>query len=195
MKKPVEIFDPIRTDELLRGWQCHVVRRRMIHEQAARDLHSLSYTVGVITAVFAAAAGSSAFAVWPSDHAGLAVAGGVVGVVATILASVQTFLDLGGRAERHRQAAVSYKTILRKLERLPPDPVPLAELADENKALAEVVEQLEAGLADVDGAAPVVPRRLAHRVESLGTKLLTSVAEPDSGSSASADAVQQMRLG
>jgi hypothetical protein len=30
------------------------------------------------------------------------VAGGAVGVVATILAGVQTFLDLGGRAERHR---------------------------------------------------------------------------------------------
>jgi hypothetical protein len=179
----VRIFDPTRTDELLRGWQLHVIRRRMIHEQTARRLQSFSYILGLPTAVFAAAAGSSAFAAWRSPAAEgtkLAVVGGILGLVATILATVQTFLDLGARAERHRQAAVVYKRMLRRLERLPPERISLAQLSTENLELAQDIKQLEAELGEADATAPVVPRGLAERIESLPIELIVSVRKPPS---------------
>jgi hypothetical protein len=166
-RKRLKVFEPKTVGELLIGWQLHVSRRREIHETAARRAQGWSYAIGVPTAVLAALAGSSAVAAWQSEgsNATLAVVGGALGIVAAILVSVQTFLDLGARAEKHRQAAVSYKRLLRQFERIPPSHEKLPDIGDKSE-LARALQELEAELAEVDSVAPVVPRRMAARVEA-----------------------------
>jgi hypothetical protein len=161
-RRTQKVFEPETVGELLLGWQLHVSRRRDIHEQAARSAQAWSFVVGVPTAVLAGLAGSSAVGVWQSEGSNgtLAIIGGILGLLAAILASVQAFLDLGSRAERHRQAAISYKRLLRSFERVPASGQPLSEVRDDNE-----LQRLQAELAEADGAAPVVPRRIAETVE------------------------------
>jgi len=161
-----KVFEPETVGELLLGWQLHVCRRRDIHEWAARDAQRWSFLVGVPTAVLAGLAGTAAVGVWQSggSNGTLAIIGGVLGLVAAILASVQAFLDLGSRAERHRQAAISYKRVLRSFERIPASDQKLSEVRDDSQPGREL-QRLQAELAEVDGAAPVVPRRIAEKVE------------------------------
>jgi hypothetical protein len=162
-----KLFEPKTVDELLRGWQLDVSRRRDIHQQAAGRAQAAGFAVGVPTAVLAGLAGSSAVGVWQSEGANgtLAVVGGLLGLLAAILASVQAFLDLGARAERHRQAATAYKRLLRVFERVPVSDDRLPAIGDDGE-LTHILRRLQAELAEVDGAAPVVPRRLAERVEA-----------------------------
>jgi hypothetical protein len=164
----VTIFDPTDSTELLRGWQLHTIRRRMIHERAARLTQRAGYALSAVVTVFAAVAGSSAFvaAENATPRTGLGVAALIAGLVAAIGSPLQSTLDLGGRAERHRQAAVAYKRLLRVLERVPPALGAIPQPGQDNE-LARELKQLELQLAEADAAAPIVPARLAGRIESL----------------------------
>jgi hypothetical protein len=93
-----------------------------------------------------------------------------------ILASVQTFLDLGSRAERHRQAAVAYKKLLRKFERIPVSEERTPETAQDGD-VAGALGRLEEELSEVDGAAPVVPRGIASRVEGRPMEIAHTAGE------------------
>ena len=55
-----------------------------------------------------------------------------------MLASVQTFLNLGARAEQHRQAANAYKKLLRSFERIPASPEALPKLGDDSPLSREL---------------------------------------------------------
>jgi len=173
-----KVFEPETVGELLLGWQLHVSRRRDIHEQAARVAQGWSFLVGVPTAVLAGLAGSSAVGVWQSggSNGTLAIIGGVLGLLAAILASVQAFLDLGSRAERHRQAAISYKRLLRSFERIPASDHKLSEVRDDSEPGREL-QRLQAELGEVDGAAPVVPRRIAEEVEARPIEIVLKASE------------------
>ena len=175
---PLNLFEPATVDGLLRGWQLHVSRRREIHERAARWTQTWSYWIGTPTAVLAALAGSSAVAAWQSEGANgmLAFIGGALGLAAAMLASVQTFLNLGARAEQHRQAANAYNKLLRSFERIPASPEALPKLGDDSP-LSRELRQFEAELAEVDTAAPVVPEGLAKEVESRLVKIATTACE------------------
>jgi hypothetical protein len=118
----VILFDPTAGAELLRGWQLHTLRRRTIHERAAHNAQRAGYWLGATTTVFAAIAGSSAFAATVGDAGSdaLGILALTLGLTAAVLAPLQTTLDLAGRAERHRHAAVEYKRLLRSFERIPP---------------------------------------------------------------------------
>jgi hypothetical protein len=118
--------------------------------------------------LLAATAGSAAFVAWQSDSTNhtAALIGGVVGLAAAILASVQTFLDLGARAERHRQAAIDFKKILRTFERIPSSVGDLRSIKDDSEE-GRVLQQLEAALMEADRRAPVVPKRLGDKVEAM----------------------------
>jgi len=164
----LKLFSPAKTGDLLRGWQLHVGRRRDMHERAGRRAQQWHYIVGSAATVMAAFAGSSLVSTWNADERsnGLALAGGVIGAAAAVLVAFQTFLDLGARAERHRQSAVEYKALLRRFERLTErrsadSPCGVAD----DEAFCRAIEELEAELHRVDSRAPVVPVRLAAKVE------------------------------
>ena len=154
-KKEMMIFDPSTLDNLLLGWQLHICRRREIHELTAWRLQFFSYVLGIPTVVFAAIAGSSAFVVWNTDEANVALAvfGGIVGLLAAVLASVQTFLDPGARAEHHRLSAVSDKKLARAFERIPPSENESLSFEDDSED-GRLLQRIQAELAETDSGAP-----------------------------------------
>jgi hypothetical protein len=173
--RPLRIYQFSLADDLLRGWQTHVVRQREIHEESARRIQRLHYVVGVLAAISASLAGSSAVAAWqrPGTNAGLAGASVAIAAVAAVLTGVVTFLDFGGRAERHRKAAVEYKKALRRFELYPPfGATQVAGLPEKDRAF---FNEMRRTLADIDASAPIPPRRIAKRIEERGQVVRESV--------------------
>jgi hypothetical protein len=172
---PLIVYEFEQVDKLLQGWQVHVVTQRLIHEDAARLVQTLHYGIGGPAVILAALAGSSAVAAWGSggSSGGWALLSAVIAVGATALTAVVTFLDLGGRAERHRRAAAECKRILRRLEALPPYDMKLAEMPEE---LDHRIQELESQLGEMDSSAPIPPRRIAERVLARPRELRSSVA-------------------
>lgn len=171
------LFQPEVADELVRGWQSHVARRRIIHDRAARRAQRWHYVVGSLATSLAAFAGSSMVSSWTTDpdNDGLALVGGTMVSIAGVLAGIQTFLDLGGRAERHRQAANEYKGLLRQFERLSERRVLDAVCGPmDDKELCSWIANVQDALRVVDDKAPVAPWRLAKSIERLPLDIVTN---------------------
>lgn len=168
------IYDFEEVPALMDGWQTHVARQRAIHEQSARRVQSLHYSLGVLAAVFASLAGSSAVVAWQTQtsNATLALVSALIASVASVLTGVVTFLDLGGRAERHRKAAADYKGALRQLEATSFKPTRLDQPL---KQESDVINQLQTTLRDIDASAPIPPRRIAERVDRMDVEQRSSV--------------------
>jgi hypothetical protein len=165
----VRLYKFERVTELLCGWQFHVVRQRLIHEQSARSIQHVHHWLGGAAVLFTAIAGSSAAAAWQKQNpnAVLAVASALVAALAAVLAGIVTFLDQGGRAEQHRKAAVDYKKALRKLEATaPPKGMRVTTLLhNPNHPISKFIEEMEVVLDDIDASAPIPPRKIANRVD------------------------------
>jgi hypothetical protein len=168
------IYDFEEVPALMDGWQTHVAKQRAIHEQSARRVQSLHYSLGVLAAVFASLAGSSAVVAWQTQtsNATLALVSALIASVASVLTGVVTFLDLGGRAERHRKAAADYKGALRQLEATSFKPTRLDQPL---KQESDLINQLQTTLRDIDASAPIPPRRIAERVDRMDVESRSSV--------------------
>ena len=119
-------------------------------------------------------AGSSAVVAWQAQtsNATLALVSALIASVASVLTGVVTFLDLGGRAERHRKAAADYKGALRQLEATSFKPTWLDQPL---KQESDLINQLQTTLRDIDASAPIPPRRIAERVDRMDVESRSSV--------------------
>src|SRR5438876_9841241 len=99
------IFEPDNLNELLRGWLLHAHKGRDRHDLAARRCDQQRYLIGIPATVTSAIVGTTTFAAFQeSPDRAIQLLVGVLAIIAAILASLQSFLDLGARAERHRIA-------------------------------------------------------------------------------------------
>lgn len=154
------LFEPANTEELLRGWLLHAHKGRDRHDEAARRYQTLRFLLGVPTIALSAAVGTSVFAsLNASPAAATAIAVGIVGIAATVFAALQTFLDYAGRAERHRVAAVKYKSVIRELEQA------LTGTLDRRDPRDEWFGELRGRLDSLEDTTPVVAQGIWERVE------------------------------
>lgn len=115
----MSVFEPDDVNELLRGWLLHAHKGRDRHDLEARRCDRQRYLLGIPATVVSAVVGTSVFAaLQDSPDRTIRVAVGALAMLSAILIAVQSFLDLGARAERHRMAGARYKTIIRQLEQL-----------------------------------------------------------------------------
>lgn len=158
---PVPVFEPDNADELLRGWLLHAHKGRDRHDLAARQCDQRKYLIGIPAAIFSAIVGTTTFAALQgSPDRTIQVLVGVLAVVAAVLVSLQSFLDLGARAERHRIAGIRYKAAIRQLEQLGIGT--LSSTALDAPAVTELRRQLDA----IEEEMPVVSPRVYDRIEA-----------------------------
>lgn len=155
------IFEPDDTEQLLRGWLLHAHKGRERHDLAARRCDTYRLWIGGSAAVFSAIVGTSVFAALETANIGTTpkIVVAMTAILAAILTSLTTFLNLSERAEKHRSAGVRYKIVIRALERILSAPVD--GLANTDPLLAGIQKQLD----DLEESAPVVPERLYDRIE------------------------------
>ena len=156
------IFEPDNPNELLRGWLLHAHKGRDRHDLAARRCDQQRYLLGIPATIISAIVGTSIFvALQQTSSATLTqVLIGSLAIIAAILTSLQSFLDLGARAERHRIAGAKYKTIIRRLEQLGIGTISNMKLED--PMLTEVRQNLDT----LEEEMPVVPPSLYDLVEA-----------------------------
>jgi hypothetical protein len=156
-----KIFEPNDPNHLLRGWLLHAHKGRDRHDLAARQCDQQRYWLGIPATIISAIVGTATFAalqVSSGPRTQLIV--GVLAVLAAILTGLQSFLDLGARAERHRFAGAKYKAVIRHMEQLGIGTISLQSLD------APVITELRTTLDNLEEEMPVVPPNVYTAIEA-----------------------------
>jgi hypothetical protein len=152
------VFTPEAIDDLLVGWLIHSHKARDRHDEAARRYAMGQYALGIPSLVVSTIVGTSVFAALSSATAPPFWVG-LLSMVAAVLAALQTFMDFGGRSDKHRAAAVKYKTSIRLLEEF------LVQQKEGTPITKDEVDDIRASLDNLEEAAPVVMGRIYDRIE------------------------------
>ncbi len=106
--------DPIT---LLCQWKQAIRICHRAHTRSAAFMLGRNRALGIPVVVLTTAAGTTVFATLESSpETWLRILVGLVSVTAAVLASLQTFLGYGERAEQHKTAALKYGVIRREIE-------------------------------------------------------------------------------
>ena len=158
MAEEKKLFSPAAIGELLNGWLIHSHKCRDRHDVAARLYAKGQYALGIPSLVVSTIVGTSVFAALSSNEAP-ALWVGMLSIAAAVLAALQTFMDFGGRSDKHRSAGVKYKAAIRLLEqnkvRLSLGTEPSTEEIDSMRTLLDTLED----------AAPVVMPKIYDQIE------------------------------
>lgn len=152
------VFTPPGTDELLTGWLIHSHKARDRHDEAARRYAKGQFALGIPSLIVSTVVGTSVFAALSSKEVPPLWVG-LLSILAAVLAALQTFMDFGGRSDKHRTAAVKYKSSIRLLEESIVQQKQGAVLTkDEVTAIRTTLDSLEE-------TAPVVMPKIHDNVE------------------------------
>lgn len=133
----------------LEQWRNGFHLNQECHYVAAKRLRRRARWLGAVVVLLSAIVGASVLrSIADSVGSDAKIMLGLMSVLSGSLAAVQTFLDLPGQAEQHRQAAVEYGDLRRELDR----------------ALANV------DVGDVDGRAAEIQRRW-HEVDAIAPEI------------------------
>src|SRR6266545_3847018 len=138
--------------ERLRDWERRTAAAAEVHFQTAEGLSRWNLFLGI--PVLSAIVGTSVFATLTDDvNVGLRIAAGTVSVIAAVLASVQTFLRFGARAEQHRVAAERWSAIRREIEKA------RALSAEQVGDPKQLLDDIKARMDEAADKAPAMPDR------------------------------------
>jgi hypothetical protein len=153
------VFVPNAVDELLNGWLVHAHKARDRHDEAARRYARGQYSLGIPSLVVSTVVGTSLFAALSSQMTPpLWIA--ILSMLAAVLSALQTFLDFGGRSDKHRNAAVKYKAAIRLLEET------LVQMQQGRNVSKEQIDDTRAGLDRLEESAPIVIPSVYDRIEN-----------------------------
>jgi hypothetical protein len=110
---------PKTTEELLTSWHRRLRETQFCHYEAAKPLAHANYWLGVPVVILTTFVGTSVFATLEKQvELRIRILIGIVSVGAAVLASLQTFLRLSERAEKHRTVAAHAGSVRREIEQL-----------------------------------------------------------------------------
>lgn len=158
MSDQKRVFTPHAVDELLTGWLVHSHKARDRHDEASRRYAMGQYALGIPALVVSTVVGTSVFSALSSQEVPpLWVA--LLSILAAVLTALQTFLDFGGRSDKHRSAAVKYKSSIRLIEEAK------VQLTLGNVLTKEEISTIRTMLDNLEETAPVVMPRIYDKVE------------------------------
>ena len=162
--------------EYLKDWLFSITVLHRSHWNASRRYGQVNLWLGVSTSVCAAISGTSAFS--SLTGTGASIVTGTLGLIAAILAAVQTSLHASESSAEHKRAAIRFGKLRRELEEQLAVGVP--EDVDARTAwLASFRERWDA----VDDESPAVPSRFFDQaMRALARHVVT--ATPKRGDSA-----------
>jgi FAD/FMN-containing dehydrogenase len=131
--------------ELLRDWRARAAKTSNEHYSLATRLARSNIRFGIPVVALTTFVGTSVFATLQSDvHVSLRILLGLVSVLAAVLASLQTFLRFGERAEKHRASAELWAALRREIdEMLALHPTYLASRGDPKQYLDDLRRRMD----------------------------------------------------
>jgi hypothetical protein len=126
-------------------WECRCAAAEEVHFDVAEELSRRNLFLGIPVVVLSAIVGTSLFASVSGNgvDVGIRIAAGTVSLIAGVLASIQTFLRFGARAEQHRVAAERWAAVKREIEKV--RALPAEQVGDANELLDDI-KTLESGV-------------------------------------------------
>jgi hypothetical protein len=106
--------EALHDDRYVQDWLVSLKILHRGHWDASRWYDQVNLWLGVGTAVCAAISGTSAFAAFAGSASAFAAGG--LGLIAAILAALQTSLRAAESAARHKQAGIKFGQLRRELE-------------------------------------------------------------------------------
>ena len=158
MAEEKKLFSPEAIGELLNGWLIHSHKCRDRHDDAARLYAKGQYALGIPSLVVSTVVGTSVFSALSSNEVP-ALWVGILSIAAAVLAALQTFMDFGGRSDKHRSAGVKYKAAVRLLEQNK------VRLSQGGELSTDEIDSMRTLLDTLEDAAPVVMPKIYDRVE------------------------------
>jgi hypothetical protein len=125
----------------LRDWERRAAAAAEVHFQTAEHLSRWNMLFGIPVVTLSAVVGTATFATLSDANVGLRVFAGTLSVLAAVLASVQTFLRFGARAEQHRVAAEHWSAVRREIEKA--RSLPSEVVGDPKQLLDEVNARMD----------------------------------------------------
>lgn len=158
MPEEKRVFTPHAINELLTGWLIHSHKARDRHDEASRRYAKGQFALGIPSLIVSTVVGTSVFAALSSKEVpALWVA--LLSIVAAVLAALQTFMDFGGRSDKHRNAAVKYKSSIRLLEEA------IVELRQGKELTKDEIDAMRTLIDGLEEGAPVVMPKIHDNVE------------------------------
>ncbi|HWB56748.1 MAG TPA: SLATT domain-containing protein [Gaiellaceae bacterium] len=131
--------------DLLRDWSARAGASAARHYSSADRLSRGNLMLGIPVVVLTTFIGTSVFATLQDEiDTSLKILVGVISVTAAVLASLQTFLRFGERAEKHRVAGESWAALRREIdEMLALHPTYLAARGDPKSYLDDLRKRMD----------------------------------------------------
>ena len=140
-------------------WECRCAAAEEVHFDVAEELSRRNLFLGIPVVVLSAIVGTSLFASVSGDGVDvwIRIAAGTVSLIAGVLASIQTFLRFGARAEQHRVAAERWAAVKREIEKV--RALPAEQVGDANELLDDIKTRMD----QAADKAPPMPKRRWNR--------------------------------
>ena len=132
---------------LFDNWKTTISAHQGEHYRSAKQLETLHYILGTLTVIFATMASATLFT--ELDDANVKFWIGVIGVIAAVLAAIQTIVIFGKRSEQYRKAAAQLGDIRRQIEIIEQWP-PLSKEAQ------QIANNISKQLSEIENSAPIV---------------------------------------
>jgi len=151
---------PQSTQDLLTSWHRRLRETQFCQYEAAKPLAHANYWLGIPVVVLSTFVGTSVFATLEKQvDMGVRITIGIISVAAAVLASLQTFLRLSERAEKHRAVAARVGSIRREIEQL------LATEATQTTLAQDRLDRLREQINKLAEDAPSVSDRIWERAK------------------------------
>jgi hypothetical protein len=141
---------------LLEQWRNGVRLSHIAHSQARTFYRRLGRILGTSAVVLSSVVGTTIFvSLQSSPDLPLKVATGTLSVAAAVVAALQTFLGYPELADRHRQAALAYGVLRRRLDQ---------RLSSANPSVDQAfLDEIRSVWDQTDSSAPSLPQWIHNR--------------------------------
>ena len=140
---------------LLKKWRSNLRDAQQAHYITSTLYKKLNYWVGIPVISFTVFVGSSLFSeLQKHDESKMRIAIGIIGVLAAIMASIQTFLRFPEKAEMHRATAVKFGLLKKEIDKF------RAIHPDSNRDVDERINEIKQKWDEIVSEAPTVSSKL-----------------------------------
>ena len=149
--------------KLLQEWRGEAEKSAVGHLRSGEYLEKWRIWLGIPAVVLSAIVGSTVFATILNSSSKTAIWAVVVTALAVtsgVLTALQSFLDLGTTAEKHRRSNASYKGVVRRID------VALLKLRERSTLSSEELNGFDNEMKNLETDSPIIRPRIRRNVES-----------------------------
>ena len=140
---------------LIKDWFRRVRENQFTHYACGNYFSRLNYMLGIPTIILSTVVGTAVFVSLDNQAVGnYKIAIGIISMLASVFATLHTFLGFSQRAEKHRLTATGYASVRRELELIKTFPI------ENSVELSKKLETIKIQIDHLAESSEEVPKRV-----------------------------------